>query len=81
MSGNTFSIDTVRQVEKLAKSLGGLDECRRLGFVVEDKQGIISLTPVGFGYLTYVEARELKSLAEAFAAGFECAWDLNHPED
>ena len=75
MSQNTFDIDSVRQIEALAKSLGGLAECKRLGFIFEDAQGVMSLSTAGLGYLLYVKARGITSLAEAFAAGYERAHD------
>jgi hypothetical protein len=75
MSENTFDIDSVRQIDVLAKSLGGLPECKRLGFVVEDERGVMCLTAPGLGYLLYVKARGITSVAEAFAAGFECGHD------
>jgi len=75
MSQNIYDIDSVRQIEVLEKSLGGLAECKRLGFIFEDAQGIMSLSVAGLGYLLSVEARGITSLAEAFAAGYECAQD------
>lgn len=51
MSENTFDIQTIRQLEALSKSLGGLTECRRLGFVHEDDKGVLSLSSAGLGYL------------------------------
>ena len=39
VSENTFDIETIRQLESLSKSLGGLTECKRLGFVYEDDKG------------------------------------------
>lgn len=73
MPNNTFDIESVRQIESLAKSLGGLKECKRLGFIYEDDQGIISLSVAGLGYLLFVKASGVTSLAEAFAAGYQCA--------
>ena len=73
MSGNTFDIESVRQIEALTKSLGGLAECQRHGFIFKDGQGVMSLSTAGLGYLLYVKARGITSLAEAFAAGYECA--------
>ena len=70
---NTFDFETGPQIEALSKSLGGIDECKRLGFVCEDEQGIVSLSAAGLGYLLYVQARGITSTAEAFAAGRECA--------
>ena len=75
MSENTFDIDSVAQIESLVKSLGSLAECKRLGFIFEDKQGIMSLSVAGLGYLLFVKARDVTSPAEAFAAGYLCAHD------
>ena len=75
MSENTFDIDSVRQIEALSKSLGGLAECKRLGFIFEDGQGVMSLSTAGLGFLLSVRARSIASVAEAFAAGYECAVD------
>jgi hypothetical protein len=73
MSGNTFDIESVRQIEALADSLGGIAECRRLGFIFEDDRGVMSLSTAGLGYLLFVKAMEVSSTAEAFAAGYQCA--------
>jgi hypothetical protein len=73
LSENTFDIESVRQIETLTKSLGGLAACKRLGFIFEDEQGVMSLSVAGLGYLLYVRAGSVKNLAEAFAAGYQCA--------
>jgi hypothetical protein len=52
----TYDIETVRQVETLSKFLGGLAECKRLGFIHEDDQGVVRLSSAGLGYLVYVRA-------------------------
>jgi hypothetical protein len=70
---NTFDFETLPQIETLLKSLGGLDECKRLGFIVDDQHGVISLSTAGLGYLIYVRAGGITNLAEAFAAGRQCA--------
>src|ERR1700733_3524832 len=75
MSANTFDIDSVRQIKVLSKSLGGIAECKRLGFIFEDGQGVMSLSTAGLGYLLSVKARNITNIAEAFAAGYECAVD------
>lgn len=51
MAENTFDIESVRQIEALAKSLGEMDECKRLGFIFEDGQSIMSLSVAGLGPL------------------------------
>jgi hypothetical protein len=73
MSDNVFDIGSHRPLETLIKELGSLDECRRLGFVVEDDNRIMSLSTAGVGYLLFVKAREITRVAEAFAAGYQCA--------
>lgn len=70
---NAYDIETIRQIEVLSKSLGSLAECKRLGFIHEGEQGVMSLSSAGLGYLLYVHARGITSVAEAFAAGRECA--------
>jgi hypothetical protein len=75
MSENIFDIEAVRQIEALSKDLGGLDVCKRLGFIFEDEHGIMSLSVAGLGYLLFVKARDVTSLAEAFAEGYQCAHD------
>jgi hypothetical protein len=77
MSDNVFDIQTHRTVEALTRELGSLDECRRLGFVCEDENQIISLTTAGLGYLLFVKARDITGVAEAFAAGYQCAAEFH----
>ncbi len=73
MSAHVFDITTLRPLEALIKEVGGLAECKRLGFVFEDEKQIMSLSIAGFEYLLFVKAAGVNSLAEAFAAGYECA--------
>ena len=75
MSGNIFDIESVRPIEALAECLGGIAECKRLGFIFEDGDGVMSLSPAGLGYLLFVNAPGITSPAEAFAAGYQCAKD------
>jgi hypothetical protein len=71
-----YDIETVRQIEVLAKSLGGIAECKRLGFSYENDDGVMSLSSAGLGCLLFVRARGISSMAEAFA-GRECALEEN----
>ena len=73
MSDNVFDIGTLRPLEALIRELGGLDECKRLGFVCEDENKIMSLSTAGLGYLLFVKAAGITGVAEAFAAGYQCA--------
>ena len=73
MSDNVFDIGTLRPLEALIRQLGGLDECKRLGFVCEDENKIMSLSTAGLGYLLFVKAADITGVAEAFAAGYRCA--------
>lgn len=77
MSNNVFDIEHHRPLEALVKELGGMDECKRLGFVFEDENKVASLSSAGMGYLLFVKAAEVNSLAEAFAAGYLCALENN----
>jgi hypothetical protein len=75
MSDNVFDMGTLRPLEALIKELGGLDECRRLGFVFEDENKIMSLSHAGMGYLCFVKAAGITGVAEAFASGYQCGAD------
>ena len=66
-------METHRPLETLIKELGGLDECRRLGFVYQHESKIMSLSHAGIGYLCFVKAAGITSVAQAFAAGYQCA--------
>lgn len=72
---NVFSFDSLPQIEKLKSLLGGIDECKRLGFIYVDEQGIQSLSTAGMAYLLYVVGKNISSLAEAFALGRMTALD------
>jgi hypothetical protein len=72
MFDNVFDMGTLRPLEALIRGLGGLDECRRLGFVFEDENKIMSLSHAGMGYLCFVKAAGTTGVAEAFAAGYQC---------
>lgn len=72
---NVFSFDHVRQIEKLKELVGGLDECKRLGFIFTDEDGIQEMSVAGMGFLLSVVAKNVKTVAEAFAAGYQIAHD------
>ena len=71
MTQDVLAFDHLRQLDKLKEIVGGLDECKRLGFVHVDGQGIQSLSTVGLGFLIYVVASDVKTLPEAFASGWQ----------
>ena len=75
MTQDVLNFDHLRQLDKLKETVGGLDECKRLGFVHIDEQGVQSLSPVGLGFLLFVVAGDVKTLPEAFAAGWQGAID------
>lgn len=56
---NIFAFDSIRQLEKLKDLLGGLDECKQLGFIHVDEQGIQSLSTAGLGFLLCVVAKDV----------------------
>jgi hypothetical protein len=74
MANNTVDFEHLPQIERL-KQTSREAECLRLSFIVPDERGVMSLSPVGLGYIIYVELG-VTSLAEAFAAGFQCATDI-----
>jgi hypothetical protein len=76
MSDNVFDFETLQPLEALVKHLGGLNECKRLGFVFEDEQKIMSLSHAGLGFLCFVKAMDIMNPAEAFAAGYQCAGEF-----
>src|SRR6266446_6191207 len=59
MSDNVFDFETLPSLEGLVKHLGGLDECKRLGFVFEDERKVMSLSHAGMGYLCSVRAMNI----------------------
>jgi len=73
MADNVFDISTLRPLDALVEQLGSVGACRRLGFVFEDERKVMSLSHAGMGYLLFVRARGVTDLAEAFAAGYQCA--------
>ena len=79
MTDNVFDIGSHRTVETLIRELG-LDDCRRLGFVIKDENGVMSLSAAGLGYLLFVKARDITHVAEAFAAGYQCAAEHYHEQ-
>jgi hypothetical protein len=80
MTDNVFDMGPHRPLEALIRELGGLDECRRLGFVFADESKIKSLSQAGLGYLLFVRAAGITSVAEAFAAGYQCAAEFYDPQ-
>lgn len=80
MSDNVFEIGTHRPLSALIRELGSVDEYKRLGFVFEDENKIMSLSHSGMGYLCFVKAADITSVAEAFASGYQCAAD-HYAED
>jgi len=72
---NVFDFHSLKQIDRLTELVGGLDECKHLGFIFVDEKGIQSISMSGMGYLLYVVARDVTTLAEAFAAGRIAAFE------
>ena len=72
---NVFDFHSLKHIDRLQELVGGLDECKRLGFIFIDEKGIQSISMAGMGYILYVVARDVTSLAEAFAAGRIAAFE------
>ena len=79
-TNNTFDIETGTTLNQLIKRLNGLAECQRLGFVFEDEKGVMSPSAAGFAYLMFVFARDITDPAEAFATGYQAAFDEMNPD-
>ena len=77
---NTIAFETGTTLNQLIKRLGGLAECQRLGFVFEDEKGVMSPSAAGLAYLMFVVARNITDPAEAFAAGYQAAFDEMKPD-
>jgi hypothetical protein len=75
MTQDVLNFDHLRQLDTLKETVGGLEECKRLGFVHIDEQGLQSLSPVGLGFLLFIVASDVKTLPEAFAAGWQASID------
>jgi hypothetical protein len=69
---NVYDIDYHPQIAKLERQLGRA-ECMRLGYLMEDDEGIVRVTVAGYGYLLYTGCLDIRTVAEAFAAGYQCA--------
>lgn len=75
-----IDFQNMQQIQKLVDSLGE-SECKRLGFVFDDDRGVATLTTAGLGYLIDIEAMGIKTVAEAYAAGYQCAAEFHSRED
>lgn len=71
MTQDILAFDHLRHLNTLKEIIDGLDKCKRLGFIHVDGQGVQSLSPVGLGFLLYIVAGDVKTLPEAFAAGWQ----------
>jgi hypothetical protein len=72
---NTIDFETGKTLKALVNRLGSLAECQRLGFVFEDEKGVMSPSAAGVAYLIFVVARDITDPAEAFAAGYQAAFE------
>jgi len=79
MSGKAVDFDHMHQVEALRHRLGDA-ECRRLGFIADDERGVTVVSAAGFGFLIYLAYEGTQSIAQAFAAGYQCAADFYDPD-
>jgi hypothetical protein len=67
-----------KMVGKLIEKVGSRDECLRLGFLGKDDNETLFVTASGGDFLFGVIARDIDTLAEAYAAGWRkgCAQGL-----
>ncbi len=69
-NGSMYDPEEHKTIKKLLR-LFGENECLRLGFLVKNDNQTLGLTIVGTGFLLDIEAQEVSTLHEAYAAGFE----------
>ncbi len=74
-----FDFQNMQQIRSLVDRLGEA-ECKRLGFLFDDERGVATLTTAGLGYLLDIEAAGISTLAEAYAAGYQCAAEFHSRE-
>lgn len=65
-----YDLEEHKTIKKLLSPFGE-NECSRLGFLVKSDNQTLGLTIVGTGFLLDIEAREVETQHEAYAAGFE----------
>lgn len=75
-----LDFQNMQQIQRLVDILGE-SECKRLGFLFDDERGVATLTTAGLGYLIDIQARGITSVAEAYAAGYQCAAEFHSPEN
>lgn len=76
---NVLDFQNMHQIQTLVDRLGEAT-CKRLGFLSEDDRGVATLTTAGLGYLIDIEAQGIDNLAEAYAAGYQCAAEFHSRE-
>jgi len=73
MASKTVDFENMHQIEALIRRIGDA-ESRRFGFIFDDERGVTVLSTAGMGFLLFVQAAGVTSVAEAFAAGYQtCA--------
>ncbi len=70
-----YDPDDHKTIESLIEKVGSKEECLRLGFIDKDDNETLYISTAGLGYLLHVVARDVNSLAEAYAAGFDAAYE------
>ncbi|MBP2159122.1 MULTISPECIES: hypothetical protein [Asticcacaulis] len=71
-----LDFQNMQQIQRLTDILGE-EECKRLGFLFEDERGVVTLSTAGLEYLIDIEARGIRTIAEAYAAGYQCAAEFH----
>ena len=61
-------------ISKLLEDFGK-DECLRCGLLAKDDNETLSLTAIGMGYLLDIEASNVKTLHEAYLAGYKQGYE------
>ena len=70
-----YDPDNHKIIASLIEKVGDAKECLRLGLLVKNDNETLFASTAGMGYLLQVEAKDVNTLAEAYAAGFEHGYE------
>jgi len=66
-----YDKDHHKTIAQLISRIGSQEECLRLGFLANDDNATLHLSPAGMGYLIDVVAGDINALPDAYAAGYK----------
>ncbi len=68
-----YDLDRHRTIDRLIECAGSKERCLELGFLVQDDNSTLHLSPAGLGYLIDIVATDIKTLPAVYAAGYNQA--------